>query len=42
MELDRNSDYSEIAYETHYCSVVEAMKLTTHPFDGDKKNYANF
>jgi hypothetical protein len=42
MEPDRTSDDSESAYETHYCSVAEAMKLITHPFDGDKKRLREF
>jgi hypothetical protein len=42
MEPDRTSDDSEGAYETHYCSVAEAMKLITHPFDGDKKRLREF
>jgi hypothetical protein len=39
MEADSSSDLSEDA--THYCSTAEAMKLITHPFDGDKKGYEN-
>jgi hypothetical protein len=42
MEPDRTSGVSEGAYETHYCSVAEAMKLITHPFDGDKKRLREF
>jgi hypothetical protein len=26
----------------HYCSVTEAMKLITQPFDGDKKKLKEF
>jgi hypothetical protein len=37
MEPDRVSEDSETTCDTHYCSVAEAMKLITHPFDGDKK-----
>ena len=37
MEPDHVSEDSETAYSTHYCSVEEAMKLITHPLDGDKK-----
>ena len=33
---------SETAYDTHDCSVAEAMKLITHPFDGDKKRLREF
>lgn len=42
MEPDRTSEDSDVAYETHYCSVAEAMKLITHPFDGDKKRLREF
>jgi hypothetical protein len=42
MEPDHVSEDSETAYETHYCSVAEAMKLITHPFDGDKKRLREF
>lgn len=37
MEADHSSDVSAASYSTHYCSVAEAMKLITHPFDGDKR-----
>jgi hypothetical protein len=33
---------SDTAYDTHYCSVAEAMKLITHSFDGDKKRAWEF
>jgi len=42
MEPDRTSEDSDIAYETHYCSVAEAMKLITHPFDEHKKKLREF
>ena len=42
MEPDHVSDDSDTAYDTHYCSVAEAMKLITHPFDGDKKRLREF
>jgi len=42
MEPDHSSDTSEASYSTHYCSVAEAMKLITHPFDGDKKKLREF
>jgi hypothetical protein len=42
MEPIRISDHSEGAYETHYCSVAEVMKLITHPFDGYKKRLREF
>jgi len=41
MEPDRTSEDSDVAFETHYCSVAEAMKLITHPFDGVRKDYAS-
>lgn len=34
MEADTSSDIS--ADNMQYCSIGEAMKLITHPFDGDK------
>jgi hypothetical protein len=37
MEADHSSDVSHASYSTHYCSVAEAMKLITHPFEVDKK-----
>ena len=37
MEADHSSEASEASYSTHYCSVAEAMKLITHPFDRNKK-----
>jgi len=27
---------------TQYCSIAEAMKLITHPFDGDKRKLREF
>jgi hypothetical protein len=43
MEADNNSDINSAADEgMHYCSVTEAMKLITHPFDGDKKKLKEF
>jgi len=42
MEPDRTSKDSDIVYETHYGSVAEAIKLITHPFDGDKKRLREF
>jgi len=42
MEPDHVSENSDIAYLTHYCSVTEAMKLITHPFDGDMKRLREF
>jgi len=42
MEPDHTSEDSDTAYDTHYCSVAEAMKLITHPFDGDKKILREF
>jgi len=37
MKVDHVNDYSDTAYDTHYCSIAEAVKLITQPFDGDKK-----
>src|SRR5215469_5881055 len=42
MEPDHTSEDSDTAFATHYCSVAEAMKLITHPFDGDKKRLREF
>ena len=42
MEPDHASEDSDTAYDVHYCSVAEAMKLITHPFDGDKKRLREF
>jgi hypothetical protein len=42
MEADQSRDASEATYRTHYCSVTEAMKLITHPFDGNKKKLREF
>jgi hypothetical protein len=40
MEADNSSDVYEDT--THYCSISEAMKLITHPFDGGKKRLREF
>jgi len=42
MEADHSSDASEASHSTHYCSVAEAMKLITQPFDGNKKKLREF
>ena len=42
MEADHSSDSSESAYVTPYFSVAEAMKLISHPFDGDKRRLREF
>ena len=42
MEPDHVSDDSDTAYDTHYCSIAEAMKLITYPFDGDKIRLREF
>jgi len=42
MEIDHVSDYSDTAYDTHYCSIAEAVKLITHSFNGDKKQLREF
>ena len=41
-EPDHISEDSETAYDTHYCSVPEAMRLITHSLDGDKKMLREF
>jgi hypothetical protein len=41
MEADHSED-SETAYTTHHCSVAEAMKLISHPFDGDKRRLREY
>jgi hypothetical protein len=40
MEADNDSELSEKA--TRYCSIAEAMKLITHPFDGDERKLREF
>ena len=40
MDPDNASDTS--VDTTRYCSIGEAMKLITHPFDGDKKKLREF
>jgi len=35
-----NSDLADNAL--HFCSMTEAMKLITHPFDGDKRKLREF
>lgn len=40
MDADSGSDVSEDT--PRYCSISEAMKLITHPFDGDKKRLREF
>jgi hypothetical protein len=40
MEADNVSDLSED--NTRYCSIGEAMKLITYPFDGDKRKLREF
>ena len=42
MEADHGSESSESAYVAPYCSVAEAMKLISHPFDGDKRRLREF
>jgi hypothetical protein len=42
MEPDRSSEDSETAYDTHHCSIAEAMKLITHLFDVDKRRLREF
>jgi hypothetical protein len=40
MEADNSSDVSEDTMQ--YCSIGEAMKLITHPFDADKRKLREF
>jgi len=42
MEPGHIGEDPEPAYDTHYCSVAEAMKLITRLFDGDKKRLRQF
>lgn len=43
MEADNSSDIESVPYEgTRYCSIAEAMKLVTYPFDGDKRKLREF
>jgi hypothetical protein len=42
MEPGRSSDDSDIRYDTHRCSVAQALKLITHSFDGDKRRLREF
>jgi hypothetical protein len=42
MEADYHSDISEASYSMQWCSVAEAIKLITHPFDGGKKELREF
>jgi hypothetical protein len=42
-EADNSSKISSADGDsTHYCSISEAMKLVTHPFDGDKRKLREF
>jgi hypothetical protein len=43
MEADNSSDIDSAADEgVQYCSIAEAMRLVTHPFDGDKRKLREF
>ena len=43
MEADNSSDIDSAADEgAQYCSISEAMRLITHPFDGDKRKLREF
>ena len=42
MEADHGSESSESEYVAPYCSVTEAMKLISHPFNGDKRRLREF
>ena len=39
MDADNSSDASDTI---QYCSIGEAMKLTAHTFDGDKRKLREF
>jgi hypothetical protein len=42
-EADSSSEIGSAAGgSTHYCSIAEAMKLVTHPLDGDKRKLRKF
>jgi hypothetical protein len=42
-EVEENSDVSSATkLSSHYCSISEAMKLITYPFDGDKSRLREF
>ena len=40
MDADNSSELTDDA--VRYCSIAEAMKLITHPFDGDKRRLREF
>jgi hypothetical protein len=42
MEPDHIGEDSDTALDVQYCSVAEAVKLITHPFDGDTKRLREF
>jgi hypothetical protein len=43
MEAYNHSDIRSAADDgMHYCSIAEAMKLVTYPFDGDKRKLREF
>jgi hypothetical protein len=42
MEADHSTESSESAYVAPHFSVAEAMKLISHPFDGDKRKWREF
>jgi hypothetical protein len=43
MEADNHSAISSAAdVGMHYCSIAAAMKLVTHPFDGDERKLREF
>ena len=42
MEADHSGESSESAYDAPHCSIAEAMKLISHPFDGDKRKLREF
>jgi hypothetical protein len=42
MEADHSSNASDASHSTNPCTVAEAMKRITHPFDGNKKKLREF
>jgi hypothetical protein len=42
VEADHTTEVSKASYRMQYCSVAEAMKLITHPLDGDVKKLREF
>jgi hypothetical protein len=40
MDADKSSELTD--YAMRFCSIAQAMKLITHPFDGDKRKLPEF